>query len=381
MRGYTAKKGGRYYAVIYEGVDPATGKERRRWHPAGTTKKEADKVLSDLVKRFHDGRYRAPDKITFGAYLTDKWLPAQRARVRPSTFDSYERVVRMHVVDHIGEIAMQKLTAEDLDGLYAQLLGAGRRDGDGGLSVKTVRYVHGIIRKALADAARKGSVVRNVALDADPPKLSSARRPEMKCWTADELRRFLELVDSHRFAPAFQLAAMTGMRRGEVLGLRWHDVDLDSGRLSIRQAVISVAYKVMLADIKTDNGRRTIDLDDNTVAVLRGWRRRQREEWVQLAVRYGDDALVFAQPGGAPIHPDLFSQVFDRTVAHSGLPRLSLHGLRHTHATLLLRAGIPVKVVSERLGHATPAFTMTQYQHVLPGMQAEAARTFAALIR
>lgn len=202
----------------------------------------------------------------------------------------------------------------------------------------------------------------------------------MRVWDAEQLRQFLDSIEQHRLYPAYHLAASTGMRRGEVLGLLWNDVDLDGRRLSISQALLSVAYAVKIGDVKTGPSRRTIDLDPRTVSILRSWRKRQLEERLALGEDYEDHGLVFTGPDGTPVHPDFFSQTFDRKVARSGLPRIRLHDLRHGHASLLLKSGVPVKVVSERLGHATPAFTMTVYQHVLPGMQAEAAMTFANLV-
>jgi integrase len=284
------------------------------------------------------------------------------------------------VIPTIGRVPLQKLAPEDLDSLYARLLSSGRRDGRGGLSVKTVRYVHLILHKALKDAMRKGSVLRNVADAADPPKLSSAKRPEIRVWEAHELRQFLSVIEPHRLGAAFHVSSHTGMRRGELLGLRWMDIDLEASRLSVRQAVVSVAYDLQLSDVKTSNGRRTIDLDAGTVAVLEEWRSRRDEEHRMLGTSRRAEELVFSHADAAPTHPDVFSQIFDRTVARSGLPVITLHDLRHTHATLLLKAGVPIKVVSERLGHASPSFTMTVYQHVLPGMQAEAAATFARLL-
>ena len=227
---------------------------------------------------------------------------------------------------------------------------------------------------------RKGSVVRNVAEAADPPKLSSAKRKDIKAWTADELRKFLDSIRDDRLYPAFHLSSHTGMRRGEILGLRWSDLDLGAALVSVRQALISVAYEMQISDVKTGYGRRVIDLDEGTVAVLRRWRKAQTEERVASGGSWADTGLVFGRPDGGWLHPDLFSQTFDRAVARSGLPEITLHDLRHTHATLLLKAGVPVKVVSERLGHSNPGFTMSVYQHVIPGMQAEAATLFVELL-
>ncbi len=380
MRGYTAKKGKQFYAVIYEGVDPATGKERRRWIHAGPRRGDAERLVTELVKRRNDGQSNSRDKTTLGEYLTEKWLPLQQAQLRRSTYDSYRRNIELHVLPTLGRVPLHKLAPEDLDGLYARLLTKGRRDGKGGLSIKTVRLVHLVLHKALKDALRKGSVLRNVATVADPPKLSSAKRREIKVWTAEQLRAFLDQIRDNRSYAALFLAAHTGMRRGEILGLRWCDVDFEAARLSVRQALIAVAYEMQLSDVKTGAGRRTIDLDERTLSVLRRLRKTQAEEKLLVGAGYLDRDLVFCRVDGERLHPDLFSQTFDRAVVKSGLPEITLHDLRHTHATLLLKAGVPVKVVSERLGHSNPAFTMSVYQHVIPGMQAEAAAVFSELI-
>ena len=379
MRGHIAKKGNRYYAVVYEGIDPATGKPRHRWHAAGETRKGAEKTLGDLVKRMHDGDYRSPDKITLGDYLLERWLPSKRTRVKPSTAAAYEGNIRLHINPNIGRIPLQKLQPEDLDELYVKLLTEGKRNGTGGgLSAKSVRNVHATIQSALTDATRKGTVFRNVADIADPPAISRSGR-SMNVWTADQLRTFLEAIAGHELYPLYFLAATTGMRRGEVAGLRWRNVDLDAARLTVNQQIVSVEYELIEDDLKTASSRRTIDLDEQTVAMLRRHRRQQLEERMASGQR-GDDGFVFAKPDASPVHPDLISQTFQRFMAQSDLPKIRLHDLRHTHATILLQQNVHPKVVSERLGHSSIAFTMTVYQHVMPGMQAEAAATFGAAV-
>jgi integrase len=236
-----------------------------------------------------------------------------------------------------------------------------------------------MLNKAMSDAARKGTVVRNVVALADAPSLQARKRAEVKAWEVDQLVAFLDVIDDHRMGPAFYFAAHTGMRRGEVLGVRWRDIDLDANRVSVRQALVSVAYEASISDVKTGTSRRTIDIDADVVQSLRDWHKIRTEE--RDGVAPTPDDLVFVKADGTSMHPDIFSQLFDRTVAKLAVPVISLHDLRHTHATLLLKAGVNVKVVSERLGHANVAFTMNVYQHVLPGMQAAAADTFSLLLR
>lgn len=173
---------------------------------------------------------------------------------------------------------------------------------------------------------------------------------------------------------------MTGMRGGEVLGLTWSNVDLEAHRLSVTSALVDVQYGVVTSEPKTDRGRRTVDLDPTTVAALRKHRTRQAAQRRALAEAWHESDLVFARPDGSSLHSQSFSTAFEAHVRTAGLPRIHLHDLRHTYATLALRAGVPAKIVSERLGHATVAFTLDQYTHAVPGMQAEAARQVAALV-
>ena len=379
MRGHIAKKGNRYYVVIHEGPDPATGKPRYRWHAAGASRGEAEKLLAEIVKRVHDGDYRSPDKITVADYLLHRWLPSKRTRVKPSTANSYERNIRLHINPNIGAIPLQRLQPEDLDELYVKLLTEGKRNGaEAACQPSRCATSTPPLQSALSDAARKGTVVRNVADTADPPSISRSGR-SISVWTGDQLRRFLDAMADHELYPLYLLAATTGMRRGELAGLPWSNVDLDAARLTVNQQIVSVQYKLIEGDLKTPTSRRSIDLDPRTVAELRRHRRRQLEERMATGQR-GDDGYVFAKTDGSPIHPDLISQTFERAVAKLDLPRIRLHDLRHTHATILLQQNVHPKVVSERLGHSSVAFTMTVYQHVMPGLQAQAASAFEAAV-
>jgi integrase len=228
-------------------------------------------------------------------------------------------------------------------------------------------------RMATRYAVHRGLMTTNPAAIAHAPKRRPLASAASRAWNAQQLRVFLDGIGASRFYAAFWLAANTGMRRGGLLGLRWGDVDLDADRLSVNRSLVSVGYELHETRGKTRTSRRCIDLDERTVVVLGMWRgQRQRKD---PAFDPGDDdAYVLALPDGLPTHPQVLSDMFNKLVARSGLPRIRLHELRHTHATLLLKAGVPIKVVSERLGHSTPGFTMATYEHVLPGRQAEAAQ-------
>jgi integrase len=289
-------------------------------------------------------------------------------------------MIDAYVSPRIGDVLLQQLSVLDLDRLYATLATEGRQRGGGGLSLRTVRYVHAILSKALGDAERKGLVARNVTGLSSPPKSSATRAPERTTWTSDELRSFLHMVESHRYGPLMRVAAMTGLRRSELCGLRWADVDLDAAVATVRQSVQLVRGRIVVGDVKTTRSRRRLDLDAGTVAVLRAHRRAQAAERLMVGAGWGNYGLVFAAPDGRPLNPDTITQWFDRTVRRSELPRVRLHDLPHTHATHLLAAGVGIKIVSERLGHASVAFTLDVYGHVMPGQQASAAAAAAALV-
>jgi integrase len=382
VRGHVAKKGKNYYAVIYSGIDPRSGKERYRWVAAGPRRGDAERLVNDLVKRRHDGDDGPADRTTLQAYLVDRWLPIQETRLRPSTYSSYKSTIDLHVVPYIGGIRLDRLHADDLDRLYVDLLRNGNRRGKtpGGLSATSVRYVHRVLSKALNDARRKGAISRNVATLADPPRAESAgARAAIQVWDAVELRQFLDLTADHPLHVLWVVAAKTGMRRGELVGLRWQDVDLAASTISVRQAAVLVGTTVHVSDAKTNSGRRTIDLDANTVDVLRAHRTAHRAAATKAPSSRAD--RVFIRDDAGALHPERVTRTFAQLVAEHELPHIRFHDLRHTHATLLLKAGVPAKVVAERLGHATPGFTLNVYQHVLPGMQAAAATVFDDLLR
>jgi integrase len=379
MQGSFVRKRGQTWTAYFYVLD-GNGHRKQRTKGGFATKADAQTYLTSQLGSVLKGDYVEPTPLTVAQYLTERWLPTMEMSLRPTTFFNYTIMIKHHVIPELGGISLQKLTVDHLDQLYARLLKSGRFDKSGGLAPKTVRSVHTTLHKALKDAERKGLVNRNVAERADPPRLRTSGSAEMKTWNPEEVRVFLEAISSNRLGAAYFLAVTTGMRRGEVLGLRWVDIDFSTKRLAVRQTIVQVNYVITRGTPKTARGRRSISLDMATVAVLQEHRRRQKSECQAVGDRYNDEGLVFAKLDGSPVNPDYFSQLFDRTVAKLQVPRIRLHDLRHTHATLGLAAGIPAKIMSERLGHSTVAFTQDVYMHSIPGLEMDAANQIAELI-
>lgn len=305
-------------------------------------------------------------------FLRHEWLPVIATSVRPSTLAGYRLHVECHIVPRLGRLELSAIDARKLNALYASLLASGRVHGNGGLSPASVRRVHATVHRALKDAVRWGYLNENPADLCDPPKVRASDGYEMTTWTAEQLRAFLRSVKRDELYPLWFLLAATGMRRGEALGLRWSDVDLRAGRLSVRQTVVAVGAEILVSRPKTAKGRRAIALDKGTVAVLAAHKKRARPSSLEQ--------LVYCGPDGSPLVPNWVSKRFVGLVDTSGLPRIRLHDLRHTHATLALQAGIHPKIVSERLGHATVAITLDVYSHATDHLQKEAAELVGKLI-
>lgn len=365
--------------VVIELPRDTEGKRRQKWYGSYRTRKEAEAARIEILHQVNTGTWVEPTSTTFGEWVNETWLPLVAQRLKPSAEAHYRNYLRLHILPTLGPLQFRQITPTILNQLYTRLLTEGNRKTGGPLSAKTVTNVHAIIHKALEDALDLGLINVNMADRAKPPRPNAKKPNEIKSWTPEELRRFLDLIQAHRLEAAYYLKAFTGMRRAEILGLRWQDLDLAVGRLAVRQTMTAVGYKIVKGSPKTHQAR-TIDLDPITVKRLRQHRERQSEDRQEWGNDYHDEDLVFAREDGSPVHPHSFSQTFERVVARSGLRPIPLHGLRHTHATVGLSLGVPAPVISERLGHEDVAFTLKQYAHVLPGMQADAARRIASAV-
>jgi len=382
-RGSITKVNGRWKSTIDLPVGP--GEKRKQRTRRFDTEEEANRDMTEFLTTVDTRTYVDPVSMTFGEYMTE-WVTINAEGREPSTIQGYKSKIDKQIIPQLGHIKLQDLDALDLRRFYHYLLTEGRLDGPGGLAKSTVRQIHFIIHGALEAATELNLVPFNEAdkaRGAKPPSRKAARPPEMKTWEQDELEAFYGLLDKHPKRVLFILAGETGMRRAELCGLRWRDVDFDAngddgGRISVRQTIQK------LADIDTSIGvpksgeARLVDIDPQLVALLRAHKAAQAAEKLKLGAAYADHGLVFARPTGIRWSPDGISQAFDRVVATSGLPRIRLHDLRHTHATLWLEAGIDPKIVSERLGHASVAFTLDTYRHVKRKEHVFAAKRMAS---
>jgi integrase len=254
---------------------------------------------------------------------------------------------------------------------------SGRRDGKGGLSETSIEHTHRCLHAALEHAAKSRLISRNVADDVVKPKRGHV---EMRTWTAKELRTFIDKTVQDRLQPLWFTAATTAMRRGELLALKWEDTDLDATRISVRRNRVAVGYTVVEGTPKSRKSVRTVDLDPESVRVLKQWRKAQKAERLRWGPAWTDSGYVFTAENGAPLHPHQVADGFDAAVLRSGVPAIRFHDLRHGWATMALRAGVSPKIVSDRLGHASVGFTLDTYCHAVPGWQAEAAAVVAGLI-
>ena len=360
-----------WYYVIELGRDPSTGRRSRRTARGFDSKKEAEAALRRELTELESGAHVDRSAVTVAEFLMGEWLPARSQQIRPNTLEAYRSAIERHIVPHIGAIRLQQLSPRDVNRLYALLAERGSQTG-GPLALKTVRNTHGVLLRAMNDAVRWELIRRNPAAAASPP--SSARRPSVPDpWRRHEVRAFLESVAGDEWEALWVLAATTGMRRSEVLGLRWSDVDLERGRLSVLQTVVPVRGMPKVGAPKTKRSARLVHLDATATEALRA--RRQR-----LPVDLPDDALVFARPDGSALRPGTVTNRFQRLRQRAGLRHIRLHDLRHTWATLALEAGINPKVVSEQLGHANISITLDTYSHVIPALQADAVDRVAEAI-
>ncbi len=378
MRGHIRRRGKASWAVVLDLGRDANGMRRQKWHSVKGTRKDAERELGRLLNEINTGAYVEPARLTVAEYL-EKWLgDYARPNVAPKTYERYAAIIRSQIVPEIGSTVLPRLSPLHIQSMYSRALANGRKDGKGGLSPRSVIHMHRVLHKAFDQAVKWQLIARNPAQAVEPPR---AERREMRALDERELAGLIHRVENTRLYIPVLLAITTGLRRGEILALRWRDIDLKTGSLTVIQSLEQTKNGLRFKTPKTHRSRRSLALPELTVAALRTHRAKQAEQRLSIGPLYEDGDLVCASPDGRPWPPDSFSTAFASTVRRSSFKHFRFHDLRHSHATQLLKAGVHPKVVSERLGHSGIGITLDTYSHVMPGMQEDAAERIDASLR
>jgi integrase len=377
MKGHIRERSPGHWAIILDQHDPATGKRRRKWHSFKGTKREAQVECSRLITAMSGGTYLEPNKLTVAAFFAT-WLKHIKSQVSPKTFERYSGIVNQNIIPLLGAVVLGKLKPVQITEAYAKALAGERRDGkQGGLSPRTVGHMHRVLKQGLSQAVRWESLNRNPADAVDPPKV------EWKPVQTYDLPQSVNVLDAMRDKPIFVpvlLAILCGLRRGEICALRWRNVDLAGGQLSVVESLEQTKDGLRFKSPKSGKGR-TVAMSETVVEELRAYRVKRAQDMLKLGVGLSDDDLVVAHVDGSTVTPIYISQQWARAIGKTALARLRFHDLRHAHATHMLANGVHPKVASERLGHSKVGITLDLYSHVIPGMQADAAATVDAALR
>lgn len=370
MTGHIRRRGRTSWELKYDaGVDPLTGRRVTRYASVKGSRRDAQEALTKLLHARDTGAAVDPTKETMSQFL-DRWSDSVETKVSPKTQERYAELLRLHVMPHIGPTPIQKLTAADLDRLYSRLLR------DSGLAPRTVGHVHRLLHKALSVALKWGVVARNVVDAAEPPLVPHT---EQAILLEDQAHILLNgLRGDFLYLPVLILLT-TGLRRGELLAVRWRDLDLEVETMRVEQSLEQTKGGMRFKSPKTKHGRRSVTLPAIAVAELRRHRKAQQEMRLQLGIgRLPDDVPVISTYDGKPYSPDALTLRWRRALVRLNLPRVTLHSLRHTHASALIAAGMDVLTVSRRLGHSSPSITLSVYAHKFANRDAEAARLMDA---
>ncbi len=376
MRGYIVKRSKHSYSIAISMGKDAIGKYKQQWISIKGTKKEAEQRLSEILYQIDNGTFLKPGKTTLAEYLNKWLLDYAKPNLSPRGYERYESIIRVHLIPSLGNITLTQLRPNHLQSHYTTKL-------NNGLSALTVRYLHTVIHKALQTALKRGLVVRNVADGVDAPR---ARRNDMQTWDEYEVNRFLETTKNSPYYQLFYLALFTGMRRGELLALRWRDIDFLFGQISVNRSLHHLQGgkygdgSYVFTQPKSERSRRTIALSPSVILTLKDNKEKQGAILDKLGTSLKDDDLIFSNLGGKPLRPNTVSRAWSVLAARAGVKAIRLHDARHTHASLLLKQGVHPKIVQERLGHASIQITLDTYSHVSPGLQEAAALQFEKLL-
>ena len=372
-------KRGNTWSYVVRVRDPETGVSKPKWVGGFATDTAAKEARDEARVKASRGEYIDRNSITVAEYL-DEWVDSHAMEVKPRTLADYKSCIRLYVKPRIGKMRLQAVRPSTITKLYHDMLTSGGRNG-GPLAVPTVIHTHAILRKAFTDAVLVDELIPSNPVERAKRPKSAATAPGT-VWDPTQLGLFLAAARQHRLFAFFHVAAYTGARRGELLNLRWPDIDLDGKKLTISGSRAVVDGERIDGTTKSGHSR-TVTIDDETVDVLKGHRKSQAadqllagEEW-----KGNEGGHVFTTGRGEPIYPDTVGWLMTKIIReHKKLPHARVHDLRHIHATTLLLNGVPVHVVAARLGHADPAITLRVYAHVIRAAETAPAELFARVM-
>jgi len=374
MKGHIYQRAKGSWTIVYDlPMDAVTGKRRQKSQTIKGTKRDAERALREVLLSLENGSYVKPNKLKLGEWL-DQWCESfVSMNTTLRTYVSYRSIIDRHLKPGLGSIGLSGLEPQQIQTYYADKLAKGRVDGKGSLSNRSVLYHHRILSKALDQAVKMGLVVRNVAKLITPPRVARAK---INVLDADEASRLLDIASNTMYYTLFAMLLYTGLRRGEAIALRWKNIDLLELKLHVIESAYRIRKEFIIKEPKTFHSKRAVSLSPSLAALLSEYREDQELIRKQIGNPLTDVDFVFSWPDGRPLDPDVVTQAFHRIAGKAGLKNIRLHDLRHTHATLMLKAGVHPKIVSERLGHANIGITLDTYSHVLPGLQEAAAERF-----
>lgn len=365
------KNGKNCWRVVIEHGIGSNGKRKRIYKNVSGTKRDAEALMAKLLSELNTGSYIEPSKLTMTEYLRDWMNSYVRPNLSPTTVDSYNVNVEKHLIPYVGHILLQQLKPLHVQNLYSDLLSNGRTDGTGGLSAKSVLYIHRNLHESLEHAVKMQLVSRNVAALVTLPK---AKKYHAQVYTPEELNHLLKVAQGTDMELPIYLAASLGLRRGEILGLLWSNVNIIDKKITISNNLVPTSNGNINKAPKSVSSSRTIELPDGLIPILKRHSALQARNRLKLGSGYHTGNYVYCQTDGSPYCPGYLSRKFNAFLKKHKLKQIRLHDLRHSHATLMLACGVPAKVASERLGHSNIAVTLDLYSHVLDSMQKDAAQ-------
>ncbi|MGM0496038.1 MAG: tyrosine-type recombinase/integrase [Bacillota bacterium] len=367
---------GRWMGAITVG-QKNNGQSKRKYI-YGQTRKEVAEKMTKLKNDLLMGTYVEPSNIKIKEWL-DRWIEGRKSSLAYSTYRNYKVMIRNHLNDDIGDIKLKDLQPRQIQELLNYKLENGKKKGEGGLSTRTVKYIYQTLHAALEQAVKERLITNNVCKAVEVPKKQQEKK--LHTWNKKQVNKFLQEAEDYRYFSLLYLAVNTGMRRGELLGLQWKDIDFDKKRITVKRQLARTDKGLIFKKVKTKSGNRTIPITDNIVTTLKKCKIKQSENKLKLGEQYNDNDLVGCNSIGNPIDPRNLVREFKKVTKEAQLPEIRFHDLRHTFATLFLEAGGPIKTLQQILGHSSITVTIDTYSHVTEEMLIEAEKKIDNMFR